>query len=40
MIASLRSWHPLSEPRARYVLERLEWAHSSDATLVRAIADW
>lgn len=40
VIASLRSWHPLSEPRGRYVLERLEWAQSSDATLVRAIADW
>ncbi len=40
IIASLRSWHPLSQPRPRYVLERLEWADSSDATLVRAIADW
>ncbi|MHB8659320.1 MAG: restriction endonuclease [Solirubrobacteraceae bacterium] len=40
VIASLRSWHPLSEPRSRYVLERLESAASSDATLVRAIADW
>ncbi len=40
VIASLRSWHPLNEPRPRYVLERLEWADSSDATLVRAIADW
>ena len=40
VIASLRSWHPLSEPRSRYVLERFEWAQSSDATLVRAIADW
>jgi hypothetical protein len=40
VIASLRSWHPLSEPRSRYVLERVEWAESSDATLVRAIADW
>lgn len=40
IIASLRSWHPLSEPRPRYLLERLEWADSSDATLVHAIADW
>jgi hypothetical protein len=40
VIASLRSWHPVSEPRSRYVLERLEWAGSSDATLVRAVADW
>jgi hypothetical protein len=39
-IASLRSWHPLSEPPAQYVLERIEWARSSDVTLVRAISDW
>ena len=40
IIASLRSWHPLNERHARYVLERFEWAQSSDATVVRAIADW
>jgi len=40
VIASLRSWHPLSKPRSRYVLERFEWAESSDACLVHAIADW
>jgi hypothetical protein len=40
VIASLGSWHPLDEPRSQYFLERFEWAKSSDATLVRAVADW
>ena len=40
VVASLRSGHPLNEPRSPYVLERVESADSSDATQVRAIADW
>lgn len=40
VIASLRSWHPLKDRHPAYVLERVDWAQSSDATLVRAIADW
>ena len=40
VIASLQSLHPLTETRSGYVLKRLEWAQSSDATVVRAIADW
>ena len=40
VIASVRSWHPLDEPPTAYMLEAVEWARSSDATLVRAIADW
>ena len=40
VIAHLRSWHPANEPPSTYFLERFEWARSSDATVMRAIADW
>jgi hypothetical protein len=40
IVASLRSWHPNDGAPKRYLLERIEWAWSSDAVVVRAIADW
>lgn len=40
VLAHLRSWHPADELPSSYFLERIEWARSSDATVVRAIANW
>ena len=40
IVAQLRSWHPASRRPPTYVLERIEWARSSDAVIMRAIADW
>jgi hypothetical protein len=40
LICSLRNWHPLAEPRAAYHLERVEWAETAEALIVRVIANW
>jgi len=40
MICTLRSWHPLSRPKSVYELWEFESARTSDATVVRAVADW
>lgn len=40
LICGLRSWHPLSEPRPRYELWGCESARTSDAVIVRPIAEW
>jgi restriction endonuclease len=40
LICDLHSWHPLSEPRYRYELWGCESARTSDATIVRPIAEW
>lgn len=40
IICALRNWHPLSEPRQRYRLWSCEWAWTSDALVVRPLADW
>lgn len=40
LICDMRSWHPLSEPRARYVLWGCESARTADGVIVRPIAEW
>jgi len=40
LICSLRSWHPLDEPRAGYRLERAEWAETAEALALRFVANW
>jgi hypothetical protein len=40
VICSLRNWHPLAEPRDGYHLERMEWAETAEALIVRVIANW
>jgi Zn-finger nucleic acid-binding protein len=40
VVAGLRSWHTPDRSPNRYLLERIEWAWSSDAVVVRAMADW
>lgn len=40
ILADLRSWHPADQRRSSYLLERVEWAYSSDAMVARAIVDW
>jgi hypothetical protein len=40
LICDLHSWHPLSEPRSRYELWGCESARTSDAVIVRPIAEW
>jgi Restriction endonuclease len=40
LICSLRSWHPLAEPRESYHLERAEWAETAEALVMRLIGNW
>lgn len=39
LVCRLRSWHPMAQRRS-YRLERIEWAWTSDALVVRVTADW
>jgi hypothetical protein len=40
LICELRSWHPLSSPMSTYRLWNCESAWTSDALVVRPVADW
>lgn len=40
LVCSLRSWHPFDEPRRAYHLSSVEWTRSSDAFVLRPVADW
>jgi hypothetical protein len=40
LICSLSSWHPIDEPKATYRLWSCDSAWTSDALVVRAVADW
>jgi hypothetical protein len=39
LVCDLGSWHPAGDPRD-YWLRRLELAHTSEATVLRVLADW
>jgi restriction endonuclease len=40
LVCTLGSWHYLKDPRRDYYLRNLEWAWTSDAAVVRPVADW
>lgn len=40
LICALRSWHLLGNPKSVYELWNFEWAWTSDALVVQALADW
>jgi hypothetical protein len=40
LMCALRSHHPLDKPKARYNLDGWEYARSSDALVLRPVADW
>jgi len=40
LVCDLRSWHPLSNPKSVYRLWNFESAWTSDALVVRPVADW
>ncbi len=40
IICALRNWHPLNKPKKHYRLWNCEWASTSDALVVRPLADW
>jgi len=40
LVCTLGSWHYLKDQRRAYYLRNLEWAWTSDAAVVRPVADW
>ena len=40
MICSLRSWHPLSQPKDRYQFWGCESARTAEAVIVQSVAEW
>lgn len=40
IVCSLGQWHPWTDKPERYELRNVEWAHTTDASVVRVVADW
>ncbi|MCW2855552.1 MAG: hypothetical protein JWR52_1167 [Marmoricola sp.] len=40
LVCALRNYHRLSQKQPSYVLDRIEWARTSDRLLCRPVADW
>ena len=40
LICDLAEWHLVDGPKTRYYLQALEWADTSESTVVRPVANW